>query len=83
VQVDHELLRNLVLTAQLSCAEDDYQNYSRTDKISSEGIGALYLMNRAITAKLNYTHLNQDSSGADAGPKFDIDRILATLGYQF
>jgi hypothetical protein len=83
LQVDHELLRNVVLTAQASYAEDDYQNYSRTDRISSEGVGVLYLMNRALTVKFNYTHLNQDSTGSNAGPKFDINRVYATIGYQF
>jgi hypothetical protein len=83
LQVDHELLRNLVLSGLVSYTEDDYGNFGRTDKIDSEQISASYLMNRAISLNLAYTHMNQDSSGAHAGPKYDINRVITSLAYKF
>jgi hypothetical protein len=83
LQVDHELMRNLILTALVSYTEDDYQNYSRTDKIDSEQVSAAYLLNRAISLNLTYAHLNQDSSGANAGPKYDINRVIGSVAYRF
>jgi hypothetical protein len=83
VQVDHELLRNLILSAGLSYTEDDYSNYNRSDKINSEQASAKYLMNRAVSLNLTYAHLNQDSSGTQAGPKYDINRVIGSLAYRF
>ncbi len=83
VQVDHELLRNLILTGVISYTEDDYSNYSRTDKIDSEQIGAAYLMNRAVSLNLTYAHMDQNSSGSQAGPKYNINRIIGSLAVKF
>ena len=83
VQADYEILRNVILTGALSYTEDDYQNYSRTDKIGSEQISLVYLMNRAISVNLSYAHLNQDSSGTNKGPTYDINRVIGSLAYRF
>ena len=82
-QIDHELLRNLVLSGTVTYTNDDYGSYDRTDDINSEQVSLAYLMNRAVSLNLTYAHLDQDSSGANAGPKYDINRILASLAYRF
>lgn len=83
LQVDHELLRNLVISAVVSFTEDDYSNYSRTDKIETEQIGAAYLMNRAVSLNLTYAHLNQSSTGAEAGRSYDINRAIGSAAIRF
>jgi hypothetical protein len=81
--VDHELLRNLLLNAGVSYGKDDYKNYDRQDERTSEFVGARYLMNRAVTVNLGYTHYNQDSSGVFHGASFDVNRVYASLTYAF
>jgi hypothetical protein len=83
IQADYELLRNVVLSGLVSYTQDDYQNYDRTDKISSEQASLVYLMNRSISVNFSYVHLNQDSSGANAGPSYDINRVIGSLAYRF
>jgi hypothetical protein len=79
VQVDHELLRNLILTANITFENDDYSGISRTDDRNSESIGATYLMNRGVGLSLTYQHLENSSSGSEAGLNFDDNRVLASL----
>lgn len=81
--VDHELLRNLVLSASVTYGNDAYQGYDRNDKRWSEQVGASYLLNRAVSLNLSYVHLDQTSSGADRGPNYRINRVLASLAYKF
>ncbi len=81
--IDHELLRNVLLNAALTYGKDDYQSYDRSDTRTGESVGARYLMNRAVTLNLTYSHYNQDSSGTRAGAKFDVNRLYATLTYAF
>lgn len=83
IQADYEILRNVILSGLVSYTQDDYQNYDRTDKISSEQVSLVYLMNRAISVNLSYAHMSQDSSGLNAGPTYDINRVIGSLAYRF
>lgn len=83
LQIDHELLRNVILSGVFSYTEDDYENYARTDKIGSEQVSLAYLLNRAVSLNLTYAHLSQDSSGANKGPTYDINRAIASIAYRF
>jgi hypothetical protein len=82
-EVDHELLRNLVLNGRLDYAENDYLNYGRRDQIQTARAGASYLMNRLVSLSLNFTHLVQRSRGADAGPQYAINRVATAITCQF
>ncbi len=73
----------MILSGAVSYTQDDYGSYDRTDKIDSEQVSAAYLMNRAISLNLTYAHLNQDSTGANAGRKHDINRVIASLACKF
>ena len=46
VNVDHELLRNLLLNANAGYENDSFQGISRTDNVLSAGAGVKYLLNR-------------------------------------
>jgi hypothetical protein len=86
LQVDHELLRNLVLTANLSHGKDDYRGIDRQDKRFIAGFGATYKMNHAVAWTLGYNHYKQDSTGADASvlaSKFTVNRFDLTLTLQY
>ena len=74
VNVDHELLRNLILSGNGAFRYDDFEGITREDKFFSAGAGADYLMNRYITLGARYTFEYRDSnvSGAD----FTKNRIM-------
>lgn len=82
-QIDHELLRNLILTGTVSYGNDDFKGIDRTDDRISVSAGGTYLLNRAVGLNVTFTHYTQDSSGKVAGPSFDVNRILGSLVFQF
>jgi len=82
-QIDHELLRNLILTADATFGSDEFEGIDRDDERFAAGVSATYLMNRHVGLSLGYAHFNQDSSGVDRGPNFAVNRVLASLILQY
>lgn len=67
VTVDHELLRNLILSGGAAFRYDDFEGITRTDKFFSGSVGADYLMNRYLTlgAAYRFQKRNSDAAGND------------------
>ncbi len=65
--VDHELLRNLVLSGDIAYENDDFGDISRKDDVTSATLGATYLLNNFFAVGLNYGIVDRNSnvSGAD------------------
>jgi hypothetical protein len=85
-QVDYELLRNLIISANASYGDNDYKGVDRTDKMYGGGVSANYLLNRNVGLSLAYNHLKQDSSGTDASvsvANFSVDKVAVTLTLQY
>jgi len=89
-RVDHELLRNVILTGQISYANDDYQGassngftFDRTDDILNFGLSATYLLNRHTGLTFNYGYLKQNSKGREAGRDFTVNQVGLTLVLQY
>jgi hypothetical protein len=83
LQVDHELLRNLILTGRLGYEDDAYQAVARDDHILNGYAGARYMLNRYVGLTVGYTYLKNTSTGAAKGPQFDVNRIMASLNLHF
>jgi hypothetical protein len=67
VKVDHELLRNVILTGNISHETDDFQGIDRTDDYFKTGIGAKYLMNENFWLNGGYTYQTRDSNAVGTG----------------
>lgn len=65
--VDHELLRNLILSGGAGFGLDDFESISREDKKVTANIGAQYLWNRYLSlgARYNFQYRNSNVSGDD------------------
>ncbi len=74
-QVDHELLRNVILTGQVNYGDDKYKGIDRNDKRFTAGASATYLMNRRLGVVLGYTYFDQNSKGANGGQDFKVNTI--------
>jgi hypothetical protein len=83
VQVDHELLRNLILTGVASAAYDQYNGVSRNDSIYGVGVSANWLLNRHLGLTLGYNFANQTSAGLQRGPSFDDNRVSLSAVIQY
>lgn len=82
-QVDHELMRNLIVTGQVAAGKDDYEGVDREDDRLTLGVSATYLLNRRVGVTLGYSHFDQSSSGANGGNDFKVNKVGATMTLQF
>ncbi len=80
LQVDHELLRSLILGASLGYERDTFNGADRRDRRVSFGTSADYRMNRLVSMRLSYERLSLNSEGADRYKSFSRNRVLLTVG---
>lgn len=78
--IDHELLRNLLLSLDGGYESDDYKSTSRTDDYWKGGFQANYLINRNFAVGLGYTLTNRDST--NAGLNYTANKVSLLLRAQ-
>ena len=83
IGVDHELLRNLILTAETAWSEDDYNGLDRTDTRFAASFSAIYRLTRRYGLTAGMAYLDQSSSGAAAGPSYRSSRLSVAVVSQF
>lgn len=81
--IDHELLRNVLLSAAYNHSNDDYRGIDRTDKRDNFSATATYLLNRRVGLFLTYNYLKQDSTGAAKASSFKDNKLTASVALQF
>lgn len=83
VSVDHELLRNLLLSGDLHGTRSDYEGIDREDDDIQVGLGAKYLLNRHLYLSLDYSYWQRESSQAGGGDRdFKQNRVIVGLETQ-
>jgi hypothetical protein len=80
VNADHELLRNLLLNANLGFERDDFQGITRADDYFVAGLGAKYLLNRNLWFSGGYGYRTRSSNAA--GNDFDEHLVFIRLSTQ-
>jgi len=78
--VDHELLRNVILSAAGSYQINNYDGIDRDDDLIRADVGGKYLINRYAAIGLAYNFLNRNSTAP--GEDFTINQVLLTLDLQ-
>lgn len=81
--IDHELLRNVLLSANVGYGKDNYEQVDRDDKRTTFGATATYLLNRRVGLFLTYNYLKQESSGAQRASSFKDNKLIASVALQF
>lgn len=83
-RVDHELLRNVILSGEVAYDEDEFESIERKDKRVRAYAGATYLLNRRVGVNAFVTRVDQSSSGpiGTAGPDYDVNRIGVNVRVQ-
>ncbi|MFL5338213.1 MAG: outer membrane beta-barrel protein, partial [Geminicoccaceae bacterium] len=74
LDVTHELLRNVLLNANVGYARDDFEGTGRTDNIYSAGTGVSYLLNRNLSLDARYRFTKRDSD--DKAIEFNRNIVL-------
>jgi hypothetical protein len=78
--VDHELLRNVIVSAGASFENNDYEGIVRNEDIIGLDLEAQYLINRNMSLKAGYSFETRDSDVA--GRDYDRNQIGLTLRLQ-
>lgn len=81
--IDHELLRNVLLSAAYTHGKDSYKSVDRDDKRDNFSATATYLLNRRVGLFLTYNYLKQDSTGAAKASSFKDNKLIASVALQF
>jgi hypothetical protein len=69
-QIDHELLRNLILTGRADREADDFAQIDRTDTLYHFGAGGAYTANRHMVFMPMVDYFIRTSSGTELGQRF-------------
>lgn len=75
--VDHELLRNVILTAGGAITNNNYEGANRTDWFYIGNLGARYLLNRNLYLSAGYLYRHRTSDEVN-----NFDQNLFRLGLQ-
>jgi hypothetical protein len=76
-RADYELMRNVILFSSVKLKKEDFRGLGqRTDDVTQLAAGVEYLMNRHLSATLQYQFQDRNSNI----PVYDFDRHLVTFG---
>lgn len=78
-RVDHELLRNVILTGGVQAGEREYDLIDRTDEFFYGDFGVDYLMNRRVAITGRYRYQQEDSAGVDAYRDYEVNTVSLGL----
>jgi hypothetical protein len=79
VRVDHELLRNVLLTGAFGASNDEYEGIDRTDDTKFGDVGLTYLMNRRVSLGAHYYYFDVQSDGVARDRDYTVNRLMASL----
>lgn len=76
-RVDHELRRNVILSAAANVSSYDYQEIDRTDDVNDLSLTAAYKLNKRVHVEAFARHITRDSSGTGifGDPSYDVNQI--------
>ncbi|MEX0923972.1 MAG: outer membrane beta-barrel protein [Rhodovibrionaceae bacterium] len=80
-QVDHELLRNLILSGDARYARLNYNGISREDDTADAGLSLRYLIDRNFELRAGYSFATRNSSVSSAD--YDTQTLFLGLTAQF
>ena len=81
LSADHELLRNLILTAGVTISNDDYEGIRRNDYYYIPGLNVRYMMNRNLYANIGYQFVHFVTNGRDTTDD-SYDQNVFRIGLQ-
>jgi hypothetical protein len=76
LNVDHELLRNLIITVGVTYDRDSYNGINFRDSYANASLGVEYLLTRNMQVNLGYIYTHRDANG----PGLDYSANIFRLG---
>jgi hypothetical protein len=78
-RIDHELLRNVILTGAIHGGQREYDVVDRNDDFALADAGVDWLLNRRLAVHGRYEYYQVDSSGAAAYRDYEENRLSVGL----
>lgn len=78
-RIDHELFRNVILTAGVGFGDREYDVIDRSDDFSSAEVGFDYLLNRRVAVEGRYRHEEVESDGVNAYRDYEVNTLSLGL----
>jgi hypothetical protein len=82
MRVDHELRRNIILSADVQTGSRDYRLLDREDNYASAQLGAEYLLNRRIAFRASLAHDETESDGVDRYRDFEVNVVSVGVSFR-
>jgi len=82
LNIDHELLRNVIVSARVSYETDDFTGVKRNDGRANFSVSGTYLLNRHASIHLGYSSLDLTSIGAERINDYDVNVVSLSLVLQ-
>jgi hypothetical protein len=82
VQIDHELLRNVILSGRAAYETDDFTGVQRNDQRVTASARATYLLNRRLGLTAAYSFMDLESSGSAAIGGYKANVVSLSLVFQ-
>lgn len=79
INVDHELRRNVVVSASVTWGTDEYFGIDREDDRWSATVSTTWFVNRNAGVRASVSHFEQESSGADGNQDFSSNVVGVSL----
>lgn len=81
ISVEHELHDDLLVSAGVGYENDDFQGISRSDDVYGGSAGLQYLINRHLSAGVNFAYNRRESNVASVG--YDQEIVGAFIRLQY
>ena len=79
LQIDHELLRNLILSAIISYQFDQYSDPHGEDRSFNETFKASYSLNHSLHMNFEATHVSRSTSGIEFASNYGATRLMLSF----
>ena len=76
------MLRNLIISGNISYTNDSFGGINRTDNVYSLGPGVKYLINRYLYLGFSYNYSHRESGGAQAITPYSDNIFMLRLSTQ-
>lgn len=87
LNIEHELMRNVILTAGGGFSNNDYQGFvapylmNRNDKNYGGSVGAKYLLNRNLSTDLSYSYQSRDVNYLFSN--YEVNQVMLNFRGQY
>lgn len=83
LRIDHELMRNVILTGQLIYGRDQYEDIDREDERKGAVAGVTYFVNRNVGVNLSASTMDTESTGVNRDRDYRVNKLAVSLVTQF